>query len=303
MTSKVSLDIRIANYISRRLNGYIAKKWEKKAALAKEKWLGSFHGKASMVFKLEEDLAINLYADSLLSKLIFEGFETDEIDFLNSYLVNGDSFLDIGANVGLFSLYAAKRVGKEGLVISFEPSRKTYERLVENCELNKLENIKTAKLGLADKEDQLELNISSDGHEAWNTFVKSDDSKFSSTEMVTVKPLDGFLRENAVDTDKISLIKLDVEGFEINVLKGATALLSKKNAPTFMVEFTDDNANAAGHCCHEIYTILVDHGYTWFTYDYLSKKLIREKMRVNYPYNNLIAVKDPGINQRVAKFL
>src|SRR4029077_3659474 len=136
-----------------------------------------------------------------------------------------------------------------------------------NIQLNNIENIRSFKLGLSDKDDILELNVSSDGHEAWNTFVQSTDNKFSSKEKVQVKSLDNILAENSIEMNRISLVKLDVEGFEINVLKGASHLLSSENAPAFMVEFTEDNAISAGNCCHELYKLLIGYDYTWFIYD------------------------------------
>lgn len=292
MKNSVAIDIRIANYISRKLTDYVNRKWEKQKAIANKAWQEKFKTSNHILHPLGKDITIKLYNDSILSKFIYDGFEADEINFLNSFLNEGDSFVDIGANVGLFSLYAAKKVGPKGTVISFEPSQITYNRLLENIQLNNLTNVKAFKLGLSDKEAILELNISENGFEAWNTFVQSKDSKFSRKEQVQVTSFDDFLKANAVDIDKITLIKLDVEGFEINVLKGATKLLSRENAPVFMVEYTDGNAIAAGHCCHEIYKFMNEYGYTWYAYSADKKKLIYDPLQVSYPYRNLIAIKN-----------
>lgn len=302
MKNSFAIDIRIANYISRKLANYVIGRKNKEKALADKAWKEKFGTSNHILHSLGNDITIKLYNDSFLSRLIYDGFETDEIDFLNGFLAAGDCFVDIGANVGLFSLYAAKKVGPAGTVISFEPSKVTYDRLLENIQLNNFNNVKPFKLGLSDKEAVLELNISENGFEAWNTFIQSADSKFSRKEEVLVKPFDKFLEENNIDIDKIALIKLDVEGFEINVLKGASKLLSRENAPVFMVEYTDANAVAAGHCCHEIYKLLNEYGYTWYTYDAASKKLIYDQMRISYPYNNLIAIKNTNSNKRVARF-
>ena len=300
---KQAIDIRITNFINKVLNFYIRKR-ELNIQLSKNKnWEKNFKTSEYFIHKLDDNLSIKLYKDSYLSKLIYDKFEVDEIDFVNKYLKEGDTFLDIGANVGLFSLYASKKVGSSGNVIAFEPAYVTHKRLLENCELNKLSNVRPFKLGLSNENTTLELNISSNGFEAWNTFVKSNDNKFSSKESVEVNSLDYFLSQNSIDTDKISLIKLDVEGFEINVLEGASALLANENAPVFMVEFTDDNAIAAGHCCHEIYKLLNRYGYTWYTYDAAKNKLIFDPMRPSYPYNNLIAVKNISLNPRLSGFL
>ena len=273
MSNSVPLDIRVVTFIIKWFDKYVT--WRKMREMLKsdKSWLDLFKNKDSIIHPLTKDLNIRLYKDSVLSKFIFDEFETTEINFLNDFLTEGDCFLDIGANVGLFTLYASKRVGLSGTVLAFEPSLTTYARLIENIELNKLPNIKPYKMGLSDQETFLDLNISVNGYEAWNTFVQSEDNRFSKKEQVPVKPLDLFLEEHPFNPDGIVLIKLDVEGFELNVLNGAKKILSLDNAPVFLVEFTDANAIAAGHCCHEIYRLLNSYGYTWYIYDPVKKVL------------------------------
>jgi FkbM family methyltransferase len=287
-------DLRIANYLIKKLNSYILVKDKKRKEEDHTKWAQRFHSSDFIVHSLGEGLKINLYKDSVLSKLIFDGFELDEIEFLSDFLKEGDCFVDIGANVGLFSLFASKKVGLSGTVIAFEPSQTTFNRLLENIELNGISNVKPYKLGLSDQEKVLELNISVNGYEAWNTFVKTKSSEFTKKEQVQVKTFDDFFLENSIPTENITLIKLDVEGFELNVLNGAKKLLSQEKAPVFLVEFTDVNANEAGHCCHEIYKLLNMYGYNWYKYDSHLKKLIFSPMQINYPYTNLIAIKGEG---------
>jgi FkbM family methyltransferase len=303
MSNISGLDIRILNFIFSRLNKYVIWKEKKKRRKLEISWLNLFQKKDYIVHQLADDLKIMLYRDSVLSKLIYRGFETIEIDFLNDFLIEGDYFVDIGANIGLFSLYASRRVGSGGLVIAFEPANQTYNRMLDNIELNGIRNIQTHRLGLSDKEEVLDLNISTDGYEAWNTFVPTTDKKFSLKEMVEVTTLDHFLNENSIDINKISLIKLDVEGFEINVLKGAVGLLTNQDAPVFMIEFTDENAISAGNCCHELYKLLLQYNYSWFTYDATRKALNPELMRLNYPYSNLIAVKNAESNRKISRFI
>ena len=151
MEYKQAIDIRISNFINKVLNFYIRKR-ESNIQRSKNKiWEKNFKTSEYFIHKLDENLSIKLYKDSYLSKLVYEQFEVDEIDFVNNFLKEGDIFLDIGANVGLFSLYAAKKVGSTGSVIAFEPAYDTYNRLLENCELNKLSNVRPFKLGLSKK--------------------------------------------------------------------------------------------------------------------------------------------------------
>ncbi|HEV3223253.1 MAG TPA: FkbM family methyltransferase [Puia sp.] len=301
MGKSVTFDIRVINFLVRNLDKYIIWKQRKETKKSGKSWLSLFRDSDNIIHPLQDGLMIKLYKDSILSRFIYEGFETTEIKFLNYFLKEGDCFVDIGSNIGMFSLYASRMVGPSGLVIAFEPASETYKRMLENIKLNNIENIKPNLLGLSDKDEVLELNISSNGYEAWNTFVKTADKKFSLKEKVEVKSLDNFLRGNAIDINKISLIKLDVEGFEINVLKGSSELLASQNAPVFMVEFTDDNAISAGNCCHELYKLLLQYNYSWYSYDAALNKLNWEPMRLSYPYNNLIAVKNVGANEKASR--
>jgi FkbM family methyltransferase len=299
MSSSNSFDVRVINFIVRQLDKYVRSKNERNKINSDKVWSQLFGSQDNIIHKLDGDIKIKLYKDSVLSKFIYDNFETSEIDFLNIFLKEGDCFVDIGANIGLFSLYASKKVGVAGEVISFEPASTTYKRLLENIQLNHNQNIRPFHLGLSDKDEILDLNVSLDGHEAWNTFVPTTDNKFSLKEKVRVQAFDHFIRENSIDINKISLIKLDVEGFEINVFKGSNDLLSSLNAPAFLVEFTDENAISAGNCCHELYKFLLRYNYFWYTYDPIRKKLEEEPMRLNYPYNNLIAIKNGRDNKRV----
>jgi FkbM family methyltransferase len=302
MNNISGMNLRVANYLHLKIKNYVLRHEEMRKTIALEKWFKMFKFSEYIDYKLTNELIIRLYKDSILSKFIYDGFETDEINFINTFLNQGDYFIDIGSNIGLFSLYASSRVGKTGSVIAIEPSSITFKRLQENCILNNLTNIKTYKLGLSDKNETLELNVSANGYDAWNTFVKSKDVKFSSKELVDVKSLDNFMAEIDIDIKKIALIKIDVEGFEIKVLRGSHQLLSGSNSPVFMVEFTDANAISAGYCCHEIYKLLNSYGYVWYKYDSKHKKLIYDPMQINYPYTNLIAIKDGGKYKALTKF-
>ena len=301
MTKNPALDERLINFIVGKLDRYINRKREKERELEEKIWLKKFGTADFILHQVDEATKIKLYKDSVLSKYIYEGFEKAEIDFLKHLLSKGDYFIDIGANIGLFSLVASPMVGDHGCIISFEPASSTFRRLLENCELNGIHNVSAFQFGLSDQKQELLLNLSSSGHEAWNTFVPTGSDKFSSKESVWVQRLDDFILEQGIVEDRIALIKLDVEGFELNVLKGADHLLSRENAPVWMIEFTEENALAAGNCCHEIYKIMVSYGYDWYSYDPSGMKLIAEPLRLNYPYNNLIAIKNP--NEKLKRIL
>src|SRR5689334_23701966 len=89
-------------------------------------WKNLFkNGQQKALFNLDDDIRINLYQDSILSKLIFQGFEENETLFLKKFLKEGDIFFDIGANIGLHTLIAADILKNSGHVYTFEPTPDT----------------------------------------------------------------------------------------------------------------------------------------------------------------------------------
>ncbi len=237
-------------------------------------------------YNLENYIKINLYKESILSRLIYNGFEKDETDYVVSILSEGDIFIDVGANIGLFSLIASKKVGDKGLVISFEPSPTTFIRLVENVKLNNFNNIELRNIGLSDKADELTFYISQNGHDAWDSFAPRQDDRIEKEIKILSSSLDFEL--DSINKSLIKLIKIDVEGWEKFVLLGGKDFFINYN-PIVMVEFTDENTFNAGYSVHEIYDLMQNWGYVW--YCIVNGKLVKEIKKLYYPYTNLIAIK------------
>jgi FkbM family methyltransferase len=271
----------------------IREKWiisniHKRELVKNNKWNANFTNDNKFIFNLNNSVKINLYKDSVLSKLIYEGnFELDEISFVNNTLKDGDVFIDIGSNIGLFSLIASNLVGRNGKVISFEPSPKTFKRLEENIELNELQNVKLNNIGLSDKKGTLKLHVSENGHDAWDTFATDiNNIKYQNSIEVNINTLDNEI-EN-IGVNNIKLIKIDVEGWEKFVLLGAIETI-KKFSPILLIEFTAENTENAGYNVLEIYDIVTNLGYRW--YRYKKNKLKLEEKKKTYLYDNLIAIK------------
>lgn len=254
---------------------------------ANESWDNLFNEKRFFEFNLENDVKINLYKDSVLSRLIYEGFEREETDYLTKILKKGDFFVDIGTNIGLFSLIASKIVGDEGKVLCFEPAPLTFSRLRENISLNDLKNVDIRNIGLSDAKGELTFYVSNNGHDAWNSFAPSQDNKLESSIQVPVSTLDIELK--GIDRNKIKLVKIDVEGWEKFVLYGGKDFLINYS-PFVMVEFTEENTFNAGYSVHEIYDIMQDFGYVWYRLS--NGELVKEVKKLYYPYDNLIAIKN-----------
>lgn len=288
---KKPFDVRVVNYIKKKLELYLEfRRPPGVDEILNEKWNEKFsEGNKSFVHEFE-NFKITLYQDSILCKAIFSSFEEAEIQFTKRYLKPGDCFLDVGANIGLFSLNASVCVGEQGSVYAFEPAPVTFDRLKANVALNQFRNIKTENFGLSDQNDTLQFHVSLSGYDAWNSFASLNDVGEITTIDVPVISLDEYISSNRLSN--ISLIKIDVEGWEMNVLKGATELLSRAQSPVLMVEFTEENAFSAGYYCGEIYDFVKSFGYEWFSYNSETNTLEPQVKKLHYPYENLIAIKE-----------
>jgi Methyltransferase FkbM domain len=87
-------------------------------------------------------------------------------------------------------------------------------------------------------------------------------------------------------------MKIDVEGWEEKVLRGAQAWLAQPSAPVLQIEFTDEAANAAGLSCQAVYRKLNELGYEIYRFDAGQHRLVPDPIREKYPYCNLFAVKN-----------
>jgi len=132
----------------------------------------------------------------------------------------GMCVVDVGANIGAYSVLAAEKVGESGKVVSVEPESTNYQRLVENIELNNFLNVIPKNIALADYigSGRLFLHSSSLDH---SLVFKESDSSFLEIPVMT---LDGLLEE--IGLENIDLLKIDAEGAEISVLKGAKRTLA-----------------------------------------------------------------------------
>jgi hypothetical protein len=154
-------------------------------------------------------LAMNLFADKDYIKTDF--------DLLESHLKEAEVFIDIGANIGTWSLCASKIVGSSGKVMSFEPHPSFYSYLFDNIQLNKSTNIKSYNFGLSNERDKLYFSNNNDTM----NFVQI--KKEVDSIVVDVERLDEFTNELEI----VDLIKIDVEGYELFVLKGGIETLKK----------------------------------------------------------------------------
>lgn len=261
---------------------------------AEQRWRDLQKSGRERTTKLERGLKLYVFPGDKLSELIVKGsFELDERILVRELLRQNDTFVDVGANIGLFTVSAAKVVGGLGRVFAFEPTESTYERLIKNVELNRLGNVCCVQMGLSSRAEHRSLNTSLDGYAAWNSFARPTSGASFGSEEVECIPWDEFSRQHRL-AGSVSLMKIDVEGWELHVLNGAQDTLIRSDAPDLLVEFTEVNALAAGTTCANVYGRLLEFGYSMYGFNTTQKILWLDPLRQDYPYVNLLATKRLG---------
>ncbi len=234
---------------------------------------------------------MRLYLDSELSQLIYcRGFEYHERLLTSRLLRPADIYVDVGANIGLYTLLAADRVGVAGKVFAFEPVTNTYARLVENIALNGLHHVSPHRLAISDSRGFLTITTAGGGFDAWSSLGRPYMGKEETRETVATIRWDEFAAEHNL-IGKVTMMKLDVEGWESRVLRGAEATLSRDDAPTLYVEFTEEAAANAGSSCKVLHKILISLGYETFLPSPGAKSLEPFRLQDNYPNVNVLAIK------------
>ena len=154
-------------------------------------------------------------------------FSALDIELLRLLKKGGGTFIDIGANVGFYTLAAAKTFDK---VYSFEPSPYTYGRLIHNIELNKLSSVITINSGLSDVKSEMDLHINpfNNGGSSLNGFSETIKRLYPEYAWGSVRVKVDLLDEvvNSRGIFGVDLIKIDVEGHELPVIKGAQNTLA-----------------------------------------------------------------------------
>lgn len=178
------------------------------------------------------------YRETLgLSSLLYGTFELAELNYVNQYLKPGDKAMDIGANVGIFSVVMGATVGDKGQVFAFEPVATNVVRLEKNLRKNTLCNVQIYPVALGASNGHMKLRMATDP--AYPSLHQVQGGFGSGIEVsVEVRTLDGIWEE--LGYPDIALVKIDVEGAEMDVLRGASSFLARCR-PTLLVE-----ANSAG---------------------------------------------------------
>ncbi len=221
--------------------------------------------------------------DNVSTALYLNGcFEADDTKALIESLNEGDTFIDIGAHIGYYSMLASGFVGDNGKVICFEPTPSTYGLLLKNLQHKK--NVKAENLAVYSVQTNMEFNDYGLKYMVFNSFKKArlnDIDLVPNHINVQTTTLDIYCRLNNV---KPSFIKIDAESVEMHVLQGAVETINKFK-PKFMIEVGDFEHIDTGSSL-KIITFLSDLSYDVFEYN--GSSFIKHNIiKTSYPTLNL----------------
>ena len=150
----------------------------------------------------------------------------------------GDIVIDIGAHIGLYTIIGAKRVGTQGKVVAIEAHPGNFEMLNRNIKLNQLTNVIPLNYAVYSKETKIKLYMPSgeSGFTKYNTIMPNWINTQEKFVEVNANTLDYLLQLNEIRQEEVNWIKIDVEGAEFEVLKGASNVLSKSKDVAILME-------------------------------------------------------------------
>lgn len=253
--------------------------------------------------KLPYGSLILAYGDEMgLKFFIRKPFEENEWHFIDRFLKTGMTFVDIGANQGFYTLLAAKKVSTLGRVFAFEPQPSELKKLKKNIFINLLKNIIVEPLALGRAEGSTNMHVCLDGQASFSSLQAPSESVKARTKIIKVPitTLDKYIQKNGISS--IDFVKIDVEGGELDVLKGGTNML-KTLRPILMCECNNIRTLQWGYPVTQLYQFLEDHNYSWF--QVMANGFLKKLVLQGEDYSdmgNLIALPNDKINS-VANFL
>jgi FkbM family methyltransferase len=232
--------------------------------------------------------------DELSASLLIGEFENGERLLLERLLQPGMTVLDIGAHHGLYTLLASRKVGGKGRVFSFEPSERERKRLATHLRLNFRSNVSIEPCALGAEGGMAQLFLPDETQSVLNSLRPPQTDSCARRAWVTVVSLDEFLAQRNVA--KVDFIKMDVEGGELDVFRGAERTLTQRPRPMILAEVSDRRTRPWGYAARELLAFLVTRGFSWFSVE-SSGALLRADLSANEFDANYLAVPEECVRE------
>jgi len=225
------------------------------------------------------------------TQMIRGTYERETVEAFRKILKPGMTVVDVGAHVGFFTLLAARLVGRGGMVYAFEPNPQVFELLTRNIQENGYQDIVRAiPKAVSNRRDKRRLFVSkfdSGMSSFYPSLCATEDSLEVEVETVS---LDGFIAEQG--WPKIDLVKLDVEGSEVECIEGMRHVIQQNQEIKLIVEFSPESISRSYGSPENLFEMLMGLGCGKF---YSIQRVLKE-VRIPDDLHELIRVAEatPG---------
>jgi len=237
-----------------------------------------------------EGLKFQLNPGNEMSRIIYltGRYEPNEFWWLKRFLKPGMGVIDVGANVGCYTLYCAALVGRDGRVVAIEPSEREYRRLSNHVSLNNLVNVTALNVAASSTSGKADLKIAEEWNAGHNTLGQYayDATKHFADETVVLKTIDDMVRETGMS--RVDFIKMDIEGAELAALTGACDVL-RRFRPTVLIELVDLALRHQGTSSADVFDFFEGLDYRLYRFNPHQGKLLPAPRRNEY-LENLFAI-------------
>ncbi len=217
--------------------------------------------------------------DGEIAELLWRGtFEQHELALASGFLQAGMTFIDVGANSGIPSLIASRAVGDSGQVVAFEPSRETFQILQHNIALNTALNIRAEQIAVTDVGNHGVLVSPKGRGDGYRYFQAAPEELLDSDEVVNCTTLDTYAETHGLAC--IDMLKIDVEGGELGVLKGARELLGNSPDVLILFECYEPWCNRLGYSAASLLDFVGSQGLSVYTWDDATNQFTNDPARV-----------------------
>lgn len=238
-----------------------------------------FSGGLKMRFRVDDEIGRQIYTGG--------GFEYESCLFVQKAVAPGSVAVDLGANIGQFTLLLARAVGPAGRVHAFEPSPREGRILAENVRLNAFRNVVIENLAVGERDGSAELHLGRPSQSGFNALdgIHREDLGSGERVRVEVVAFDSYWERKGLP--RLDFIKVDVEGSEIRFLEGAERTL-RRYRPTMLIEFSDLTLAKFNRRATDLRATLHRLGYELFALDRAGDLLPDPGFR-ECEYENLVA--------------
>ncbi|MHB8464491.1 MAG: FkbM family methyltransferase [Acidimicrobiales bacterium] len=224
-------------------------------------WLAGRMLEPDAVYATRHDVKLRIDASDYFQRVMALClYERPLVGVIRHYAAPSSIVLDVGSHIGYFALLAGRAVGPGGSVHAFECDPRVASRLRQHVELNAMPWVEVNEVAVLDRSGDTQLDVSPQW--GWSSARPYWDAATAGVERTTVSgvSLDDYVGARDIDASAISLMKIDVEGAEMDALAGAAHLLDGTSAAV-VVEYVPDRMRMVGQDPAEMFRLMRVHSY------------------------------------------